>query len=440
MSCVTFGIDIGTTSICALARDAEIGKVLLSRTRSNHSVIASEEAFARLQDPDAILSTAMSLLEELIEGCGEPASIGITGQMHGILYLDPAGNAVSPLYTWQDARGAEERSEGENYIAYLRRVTGYPVSAGYGLVTHFYQLEHNAVPSCASKICTIHDYLAMKLAGRQTPIVHTSDAASLGFYNLERDAFDLEALRSVGIDPAILPDVTGEDRAPIGFYLGKIPILPAIGDNQASFLGTAGSEGGTLLVNVGTGSQVSMIAPLCKTVPGIECRPFPGNRHLLVGSSLCGGRAYAVLEKFFREVANMCGADISSAYPFMDRLMAEISPEQTLTVSTLFDGTRENPEIRGSINGISVTNLNPAALMDGFLRGIAEELYTLYRDMGAGKIVRMVGAGNGLRLNPALCKIISERFGMPLELSEAKEEAALGAAIFALSAASGMSF
>ena len=27
-------------------------------------------------------------------------------QMHGIVYVDKEGNCVSPLYTWQDARGS----------------------------------------------------------------------------------------------------------------------------------------------------------------------------------------------------------------------------------------------------------------------------------------------------------------------------------------------
>ena len=33
------------------------------------------------------------------------AVIGITGQMHGIVYTDCNGMAISPLYTWQDGRG-----------------------------------------------------------------------------------------------------------------------------------------------------------------------------------------------------------------------------------------------------------------------------------------------------------------------------------------------
>ena len=47
----------------------------------------------------------------------------------------------------------------------------------------------------------------------------------------------------------------------------------------------------TMLVNVGTGSQFSVYTKDYMTCPGLETRPFPGG-YLLVGASLCGGRAY----------------------------------------------------------------------------------------------------------------------------------------------------
>ncbi len=43
----------------------------------------------------------------------------------------------------------------------------------------------------------------------------------------------------------------------------------------------------------------------------------------------------------------------------------------------------------------------------------------------------LIGSGNGLRLNPKLCSIFSEVFGMKFKLSARKEEAAVGAALYA---------
>jgi len=434
MSNYTLGIDIGTTSICAIAVDRKSRQTLCTLNKANTSSIVSPLPFARIQEPSVIIDTALSLLHELEEKFGVPDSIGVTGQMHGIVYVNKVGTAVSPLYTWQDARGAQETEEGETYIERIKRLTGYTVASGYGLATHYYNQNNGEVPSDAAKLCTIHDHLAMTLAGLSYPIIHSSNAASLGLYDLKNDKFDTSAVEALGMSADILPEVTADSK-PIGYYKDAVPVYVAIGDNQASFLGSAGEKEGRLLVNIGTGSQVSVIGRLGKTNPAIECRPFINGKYLLVGCSLCGGRAYAVLEKFFRDVANMCGADIRSAYPFMDKCIAGRTCDSSLSVSTLFDGTRQSPDVRGSISGISVTNLTPETMMWGFMRGIAHELHTLYKDMEEFvnmDITEMIGSGNGLRVNPALCKTMESIFEMPLTLSQSKEEAALGAAIFAI--------
>lgn len=425
----TLGIDIGTTSICAAAL-GEDGKILSALNAANSSQIKSPESFARMQDPGMILDTVYSLIGCMEDMYGIPTSVGITGQMHGILYTDADGNAVSPLYTWQDARGAQPMKSGGTYASHIKLVTGYRVAAGYGLVTHFYNLQNGLVPETAVSLCTIHDYAAMRLSGIKSPVVHVSDAASLGLYDLYSNRFDLTALDALGIGGALIPKTTTASD-PIGTYKGA-PVYPAIGDNQASFLGSVGDEPGTLLINVGTGSQVSMIGTLRSCADGIECRPFINGRHLLVGSSLCGGRAYATLEKFFREVANMCGANISSAYPFMDKLMESYTSADHLTVSTIFDGTRADPDIRGSITGISTENLTAGAVMEGFMYGIADELYRLYLAMGNDcSFSKLAASGNGLRSNPYLCRVIEKVFASELVLTDTKEEAAVGAARFA---------
>ena len=130
----TLGIDIGTTTISAAVLEDE--QFLASETRANGAFIPSALACAREQDVEKITQTALSVIETLFERYPDIHSIGVTGQMHGILYVDADGNAVSPLYTWQDARGSLPHSKTESWVQYLTCVTGYLAAAGYGLVTH----------------------------------------------------------------------------------------------------------------------------------------------------------------------------------------------------------------------------------------------------------------------------------------------------------------
>ncbi len=112
-----------------------------------------------------------------------------------------------------------------------------------------------------------------------------------------------------------------------------------------------------LLVNIGTSSQVSfpVSADGVQLPQEIECRPCTDQQAIAVGSSLCGGCAFAALEQFFRQTAEMVpGETFASAYPGMDRLLESISSLDTdLSVSTKFCGTRLCPDERGAIRGLS---------------------------------------------------------------------------------------
>ena len=98
------GIDIGTTTICGIVIDTESGEVLDVKTLSNDAVMQGE-AFERLQDPEKILRLVQRMYYEFLGRYRDICSIGLTGQMHGIVFIDENGLAVSPLYTWQDESG-----------------------------------------------------------------------------------------------------------------------------------------------------------------------------------------------------------------------------------------------------------------------------------------------------------------------------------------------
>lgn len=426
----TLGLDIGTTSISAVVFSRDAG-VLAARTLKNDSFLAGQP-WERIQDPHTILKTAMDAIKELLSAFPDVQAIGVTGQMHGILYLDILGQPVSPLYIWQDGRGDLPYDSAKSWAEHLTEVTGYPLATGYGLVTHAYNLQNALVPEKAAKLCTIQDYLAMVLSGRTVPVTDPTNAASLGLYDLRKRRFDPDALHRLGIDPEILPTIT-EDPC-LGCGDSGIPVFTAIGDNQASFLGATSGRTDVLLINMGTGGQISIYSPDYLETDTLETRPYPDGGWLLVGASLCGGRSYALLETFFRETVKMVTGTEVSAYEAMDRALENCSPADIPVVSTLFQGTRKDPSLRGSISGLSPDNFKPVPLLLGLMQGMASELFELYRSYlvrGGKAPAAMIASGNGLRRNRHLCRIFQETFACPLTLSPYREEAACGAAIYA---------
>lgn len=425
----TLGLDIGTTTLSAVVLEEK--QILAVRNVPNDTFLPGEP-WERKQDPGRIWEMCRALVQQLLNEHPDTAAIGVTGQMHGICYVDKEGDAVSPLYTWQDGRGDLTR-EGKTYTQLLTELTGYPLAAGYGLVTHFYNRCNALVPESAAKLCTIQDYIVMKLAGRQTPAIDATDGASLGLWDRKQGGFDLAAVEQAGLDAAVLPEVAAVPCLGTGIH--GIPVYAAIGDNQASFLGAVGGRRDAVLVNIGTGSQVSVFSQNYLETQTMETRPFPGG-WLLAGAALCGGRSYALLESFFRQTVKMVTGQDCSAYEAMAQaLEAAGTVTDVPKATTTFQGTRKDPSLRGSITGLSTENFTPVHLMHSIMEGMVQELYDLYRgylEQGGSAPEIIIGSGNGLRRNPWLCRAVERIFGCPLVLSQREEEAACGAAMYAM--------
>jgi len=438
------GLDIGTTSISATVVDSQTGEVIEYRNVPNGAGIVSKSIWEKLQDPDLIFQKAKTIIDELIEKYPEILCVGLTGQMHGILYIDQNNEAISPLYTWQDGRGELLREGKISYSKYASEETGYKMYTGYGIVTHFYNIENGLFPVEAKYISTISDYVALKLTKAKTPIMHISNAAAIGAYDIRNEKIDENALRKLKIEPSIIPEIIS-GWVKMGMYLGR-SVFCAIGDNQSSFLGSVQNPEKNILVNIGTGSQVSVYTnELVSSFSiesvlsdSIELRPFLKKDYLLVGAALCGGYAYSLLEKFFDRVLKAMGFDCtSSLMPYMDKAAEKAYKEgyNHIKVSTKFSGTRGNPAIRGSIQNIGTDNFTPEELCLGTLRGIAEELWENYEailPMIKDERTVLIGSGNSIKKSSLMSALLSDVFKLPVLLPKHNEEAAYGAALFAL--------
>lgn len=426
------GIDIGTSSICGVVYDSSMHD-LVSVTKENCANLPSPYSWEKRQDASIIIDTVLDIICGFKQRYKDIKGIGITGQMHGIVYVDIHGNAVSPLYTWQDGRGNLNYKEGLNYVTYLKEITHYSVATGYGLVTHFYNLQNGLVPANATKLCTIMDYAVMKLSGRNTPLIDPSNAASLGFFDKKKFVFDTEALHKIGIELAMLPEVA--PSASLAGYWENIPVYSAIGDNQASFLGSVRDIQHSIHITVGTSSQVSIYTEWYIEIESLDTRPLPGGGYILVGAALCGGGAFSMLKTFFDDTVKLfAGKEISNfdLYSRMTSISYQENSENDMVVDTLFNGTRTQPLKRGKITHISTSNFTPENLIFGFVKGISRELHNFFQllpeSIKNNKTV-LVGSGNGIKKNPLLQKAFEECFGYPLHLSAIQEEAAFGACL-----------
>ena len=402
------GIDIGTTSICGVLVDTSTGSIIKSLNQNSDAFVVTNNEWEKIQDTDKIIGIATQTLDNLM--CDDCVCIGITGQMHGIVYYDKDGKAVSLLYTWQDGRGNQIFKDGKTYSEYL----GIP--SGYGYVSDFYNTQNGIKPDNAVGYCTIHDYLGMVLTGRTTALMHSSDAASFGDYDLDENKFNHGFFGEITSGFAILGEYNG------------IPVSVAIGDNQASVFGAMSGDD-DILLNIGTGSQISVVSDKPIKGENIESRPYTDGKFLIVGAALCGGRAYSMLEKFYSDIVYAATGERMSMYEVMNNMTS--TADVPICADTRFSGTRSNPLLKGSLTDITTENFTPGDVKCAFLNGIIKELYDMYVTMNV-KRSSLIGSGNGIRKNKALKNTCENMFGAKMKTPVHLEEAAFGAALFAM--------
>ena len=415
------GVDVGTTTLSLTLFDAAACSVAHRLTLLNDSRLPGAQG-QTLQDPEQIAGLAADAIDSVLDTFPGVSAIGVTGQMHGVVCLDENGKPVSPLYTWQNQLADEA------VCAEIRQKTGCSVHPGYGHATLYALSRSGQLPAGATQYCTIMDYIVMRLTGRKAPRMHATNAASLGLWDMQSGCFDAAALDALALSPLRAP-VTVTTCSVAGYHKG-IPVGAAIGDNQASFFGSVPDEMHDLLLNYGTGSQLSLVCASPDT-PGGEIRPYLNGQYLLCCSALCGGRAYAALERFFSEFVSQAGYGHESQYETLNELAKQAYlAGNRLHVNTQFCGTRDDPARRGSITGISEENFTPGALALGVLQGMADELHSRFDPAAHPQISRMVASGNAVRKNPMLRRLLSDTFAMALHLPDQQEEAALGAAFY----------
>jgi sedoheptulokinase len=456
------GLDIGTTSVSALLVACDTGKVVDAASMKHNADIPPTRHGESRQDPTAILETARLLRRQLEERYGPVAAVGVTGQMHGIIYLDASGRAVSSFYSWLDARGEWDAGDGGSYREQMIRALGQAPPSGYGAVTHWVNSARGEVPTDARMLCTPPDWVAMSLAGLSRPVTDPGLAQSLGLFDLTDWQFRHDLWAQIGDGRVAPPEVAragaalstagGAQQAAPGGAGGAlsterdarpVPVTVPTGDNQASFFGAVGERADALLVNVGTSAQVAFRVPGSRAAEvngragggAVEVRPLPGGDAMVAGSSLSGGKVFQIVGSLLREMGEAAGCE-----PDVDTLFGTNWPkpdEPRLRIDTRIAGSRDEVGVTGAISGITLENFTVPNLVWGLAEGIVRELHELWRASctaaGEARTVPavVIGSGNAVRRSPTLQRALTEWFGVPLEISPFQEDAAYGAAMLA---------
>jgi len=242
------GIDISTTAVKALLIDTR-GE-LAGRASTPLSLSTPRPGWSE-QNPrdwwDATIKSLRTLLDETRVAPNSIISLGLTGQMHGAVFLDAGGNVIRPAILWNDARSAAQCEEIIHLVGrdHLREITGNPALVGFQAPKILWLREHE--PDSYAKLRHIllpKDYIRYHLSGEFAS--DASDAAGTLLLDLAKRDWSDEVLSKLSIPREWLPQiyegpqVTGRlsaDAAQLTGLAVGTPIVAGAGDNAAAAIG-----------------------------------------------------------------------------------------------------------------------------------------------------------------------------------------------------------
>jgi len=427
MATLHIGIDIGTTNITLMAVSLDAQEVPSCTSRPNRR-IDTGEPYAYAQDPHAIELAVRELMGELKEPI---ASICVTGQVHGILYYDRSGAAVSPLYTWLDQRAMEVFDNQSSQQALFEQ-SGWHLPSGYGLLAHYANRRLGKVPQNAAGFCGIIEYITSRLIGTTLSAADPSCLGTYGGFNPVTETFDRGLLNEV-LGASDAPFLSASHPFAIaGETPDGVPVVYGVGDNQAGFFGMVSSWQQSALISIGTSGQISLFSRSSDCPSTMELRPFLGEGYLHVGATLTAGKAYETMHTLFTEIIRSSGVEIEDETVFaLMKEAAQSTGESSLTVDPRFTGSRVDPAVRGSITNITLDNLSMGEFVLATIDGIVDELRAFGRDaedtMKAHQSI--IATGSAIRKNHLFRQALAQQFNLPAITAEIDDGAGFGAAL-----------
>jgi xylulokinase len=442
MASKLLGIDVGTGGTRAvLLNDA--GWVLAAAT-ADHAAMTSPQLGWAEQDPRDWWRAACEAVRACLAKAGasgaDVSGIGITGQMHGLVLLDAAGEVLRPSIIWCDQRTGEQCRAITSRVGAQRLIelTANPALTGFTLPKIWWVREHE--PQVWARACSAllpKDYVRFRLTGAfATDVADASgtllfDVVNRRWSSSMLDLSDLneEFLPKVFESPEITGRVSREGAQQAGVREG-IPVVAGAGDQAAGAVGMGIVRPGHVSATIGTSGVVfaATSTPVLEPQGRIHtfCHAVPGLWHVMGVTQAAGlslrwfrdqfGATAETYDALMQEAAKAPpGADGLLWAPY---LMGERTPHL-------------DPHARGALVGITAQHTRAHAIR-AILEGVAFSLrdtLTLFR--GLNVPVQSIRLGGGGARSALWQQIQADVYGMPVECLQADEGGAYGAGLLA---------
>jgi xylulokinase len=442
------GIDVGTGGTRALLIDVR-GRLIGSAT-SEHAAFASPRPGWAEQDPrDWWRATGEAVRGALARANlpGEAVTgIGLSGQMHGSVLLDERDEIVRPALLWCDQRTADEcrAITGQVGAARLIEWVANPALTGFTLPKLLWVRAHEADRwARVRSVLLPKDYVRFRLTGDRATDV--ADASGTLLFDVIRRRWSDGMLEAMALDRHLLPqvyespDTTGalspEGARATGLHPGT-PVVAGGGDQAAGAVGMGIVQPGIVSATIGTSGVVFAATdrPAYDSHGRVHtfCHAIPRRWHVM-GVTLAAGLSL----RWFRDRFGVARAITDSRDPYehlADEAADVPAGADGLLWTPYLMGERTphlDPAARAALVGLSASHTR-GHLVRAILEGVAFSLEDTFRIFAEMQVpVTRVRLGGGGARSPLWRQIQADVYGHDVEVVEAEEGAAYGAALLA---------
>ena len=448
---ITLGIDIGTSGTKTLAID-ERGTILASAT-AEYPCSHPRPGWSE-QHPDLWWEATIQTVRHVL-GTGrfraeDVAGIGLSGQMHGSVFLDAEGKVIRPALLWNDQRTVAECQEIEEKAGgreALIRLVANPALTGFTAPKVLWVRKHE--PEHWDRVRQVllpKDYVRYRLTG--TYATEVSDASGTLLLDVANRRWSRELLSKLDIDPSLVPPCyeSAEVSAKVSELGSKATGLKAGtavvgggGDQPAGAVGNGIVRQGVVSATMGTSGVVFAHAdqlgfdPLGRLQRG--CHAVPGAWHVM-GVVLSAGGSF----QWFRnelgkaEVARAREKGDDPYFILTDEAALAGPGAEGLFFLPYMTGERTphfDPDAKGAWIGLTVRHGRAhmiRSLLEGATFAMRDSL-ELIREMGV-TIEQVRVSGGGAR-NALWRQIQADIYGCDVHTLNSSEGPAFGVALLA---------
>ncbi len=448
---IAIGMDIGTSGTKAIAVGAD--GVVLASAVVEYPLITPRPGWAE-QDPAdwkrAALESLRTLAGKLGSRCREVSSLGLTGQMHGSVFLDTKGQVLRNAILWCDQRTAKQCDDITAKVGAetLIGMVCNPALTGFTAPKILWLREHE--PHFYEKTATVllpKDYIRFVLTGEYATDV--ADASGTLLFDVKQRQWHKELMAILGIDAAWMPrayegpDVTGRLLPEIAEQVGLpsgIPVIAGGGDQAAGGVGCGIVKPGVISSTVGTSGVVFAFSEKVTLDPQGRvhtfCHSVPEKWHVMGVMLSAGGSLRWFRDALCQNEKAVAAETGHDPYEYITSAAERIPPgSEGLVFLPYLTGERtphKDPYARGAFVGLSLRHTRAhmaRAVLEGVAYGMRDSL-EIIREMGV-PIEQVRASGGGAR--SALWRQIQTDVNRtPLVTTNVDEGPAYGAALLAM--------